>query len=207
MEGEGKIRLAIIYYSATGTIHALAAHARDVAEADGAEVRLRLVKELAPPEAIAANPRWQAFYEAHRDDPQAEPEDLVWADAMLFGLPARYGNMPAQMKEFIDSLGPVWSKGLLADKPVSAFASTQNPHGGQESTLLSFYQTVYHWGAVVVTPGYTHPDVYKAGGNPYGTTANAGQVGEGERAAMAHQTRRLLAYARVLRSLRSHQET
>ncbi|MBX6351398.1 MAG: NAD(P)H:quinone oxidoreductase [Clostridia bacterium] len=195
-----RVKLAIVYYSATGTIHALAQAAAQAAEEEGAEVRLRLVRELAPEEAIAQNPAWKAFHEAHKDDPRAVPEDLEWADAMMFGLPARYGNMPAQIKQFVDALGPIWARGGLADKPVTAFASTQQTHGGQESTILSFYQSVYHWGAYVVTPGYTDPVVSQAGGNPYGTSASQGKVGEAEKAAVAYQARRLVRVAKVLKA-------
>ena len=107
--------------------------------------------------------------------PEASMEDLQWADGYAFGTPTRYGTPAAQLKQFIDTTGPLWAQGKLADKPATAFTSAQNRHGGQESTILALNNVFYHWGAVIVAPGYTDPMLYGSGGNPYGTSYVAGQ--------------------------------
>jgi NAD(P)H dehydrogenase (quinone) len=162
-------KVAVIYYSSTGSVHTLAESVAQGARQAGAEVRLVKAGELAPPEAVASNPAWQANAEATRDVPEARPEDTLWADAIIFGTPTRYGNVSAQLKQFIDSLGPLWAEGKLADKVYSGFTSTATAHGGQESTLLALYNTVHHFGGITVTPGYTDPVQYLTG-NPYGVS-------------------------------------
>ncbi len=82
------------------------------------------------------------------------------------------------MKQFLDSTGPLSTQGKLANKIVTAMSSALNPHGGQEATILNFYTTMFHWGAIVVAPGYTNPVVNDAGGNPYGTNVTVNQKGE-----------------------------
>ncbi|MEU8803873.1 NAD(P)H-dependent oxidoreductase [Spirillospora sp. NPDC048819] len=138
--------VAIVYYSATGNVHALAVAAAEGAEKAGADVRLRKVAELAPAKAIAANPAWAAHTERTAHVPEATVDDLLWADAVLLGTPTRYGAMASQLKQFIDITGPVWRKGLLADKVYGAFGSAGTAHGGHESTLLSLHNIFYHWG-------------------------------------------------------------
>lgn len=166
-----KVKLAIVYYSSTGGNTQMVNWAKEAGEAAGAEVRLLKVPELAPPNAIAANPLWQANHDATSEVPVVTPDDLVWADAIIFSSPTRYGVMASQMKQFIDTLGGVWSKGLLVDKVMSAMSSAMNLHGGVEETVRSFHTVFFHLGAIIVGPGYIDPSVYKAGGNPYGTTA------------------------------------
>ncbi|CAM3499644.1 NAD(P)H:quinone oxidoreductase [Hydrogenibacillus schlegelii] len=196
------MRVAVIFYSATGTNYRLAQAAARAAEAAGAEVRLRKVAELAPPEAIEQNPAWKRHVEATRDVPEARPDDLVWADVIVFSTPTRFGNVPSQLKQFLDTTGPLWAKGALVDKVVTAMTSAQNPHGGQEATLLSLYTTAYHWGAIVVPPGYTDPAVFAAGGNPYGTSATVPEpdtpLPEAVVRAAEHQVRRAIDIARRL---------
>lgn len=196
------LKVSVIYYSAMGTNYQLAQAAAEAALEAGAEVRLRRVKELAPAEAIQSNALWQAHHAATRDTiPEATLDDLEWADAYIFSMPTRFGNMAAQMKQFLDTAGPLWGQGKLANKAVTAMSSAQNPHGGQESTILSFYVTMYHWGAIVVAPGYTDPSIFAAGGNPYGTSASQpqnGKVAEAELAAARHQAKRLVEIGRKL---------
>jgi NAD(P)H dehydrogenase (quinone) len=168
-------RILIAYYSATGSVHRLAHAVQEGAEAEGAEVRLRRVAELAPPEAIASNPDWAR----HRQDTDGEValvslDDLQWADGYAFGTPTRYGAPAAQLKQFLDSASGLWHEGELADKPVTAFVSSAERHGGQEATILSLNNVFYHWGCVIVPLGYTDDVVYAAGGNPYGTSWPAG---------------------------------
>jgi NAD(P)H dehydrogenase (quinone) len=189
-------RIAVIYYSATGHVHRLAEAVAEGARQAGAEVRLRRVPELAPPEAIASNPAWQAHVEATRDRvPEATLEDLEWADGYAFGTPTRFGTPAAQLKEFIDRTGRLWATGALANKAASAFTSASNPHGGLESTILALNNVFYHWGAIIVPPGYTDQAVYEAGGNPYGAALHSSdRPGPSEEAVLAaarYQGRRL----------------
>ena len=179
-------RVAIVYYSATGTNAAVAEAVAAGAAATGAETRIRLVAETAPAAAIASNPAWQAFVDAHADSPRATPDDLVWADAIAFGTPTRFGNVAAQFKSFIDTLGGVWYHGKLANKVYAGFTSAQNAHGGQESTLLALYNTIHHFGGIIATPGYTDASVFASGGNPYGASITVGQGQPPTDADLAH---------------------
>ncbi|GGZ12958.1 TrpR-binding protein WrbA [Streptomyces inusitatus] len=167
-------KIAVIYYSSTGSVHHLAQAVAEGAEKAGAEVRLRRVTELAPDAAIDSNPAWRAHVDAAKDVEIASHEDLEWADAYAFGTPTRFGNVASQLKQFIDGTGGLWQRGVFADKPASAFASASNLHGGNESTLLALYNTFYHWGSLIVPPGYTDQSVYAATGNPYGTAHASG---------------------------------
>jgi NAD(P)H dehydrogenase (quinone) len=165
--------VAVIYYSSTGTNHAIAEEVADGARATGAEVRVRKVAETAPDAAVDANPAWRAFVDATAAEPVPTHDDLVWADAIVFGTPTRYGNVAAQLQAFIDTTAGLWTQGLLADKVYAAFTSATTQHGGQESTLLSLYTMVYHFGGFIVTAGYSDPSAFAAGGNPYGVSVTA----------------------------------
>ncbi|MEU2288966.1 NAD(P)H:quinone oxidoreductase [Streptomyces sp. NPDC013178] len=165
------VRVAVIYYSATGNVHALASAVAKGAEGQGAEVRLRRVAELAPDTAIDANPAWRAHIDATHDEvPEATLEDLEWATAYAFGSPTRFGNVASQLKQFIDTTGRQWQAGVFLSKPATSFTSAMNRHGGQESTILALNNVFYHWGCLIVPPGYADPLLYEAGGNPYGTS-------------------------------------
>lgn len=179
--------VSIIYYSATGTNHATAQAVGKGAANAGATVRVRLVAESLPPEIVAKNPKWQTFVEATKNEPKATVEDLDWADAVVFGSPTRFGNVAAQFKSFLDAAGGLWFQGKLANKIYAGFTSAQNTHGGQESTLLSLYNCIYHFGGIIATPGYTDPVVFGSGGNPYGVSVTTGPNGDGPSAAdLAH---------------------
>jgi NAD(P)H dehydrogenase (quinone) len=198
-------KIAVVYYSSTGTVYELAQAIVDGAKEAGAGVRLLKVAELAPDEAIAANQGWAEHAEATQDVPVATPEDIVWADGVIFGSPTRFGNVASQLKQFLDTLGGLWSQGKLADKVYSGFTATSTAHGGQESTLLALYNTIYHFGGLVVAPGYTDPLKFNDG-NPYGTSHVAGQgdipVDDTARAAAAYQGRRVVRVAAAAASLR-----
>lgn len=170
-------RVAVIYYSATGITHKMALAATQAAEKAGAEVRLRKVRELAPEEAIRSNEGWAAHRAESEHVAEAELADLEWADVVIFGTPTRYGVMAAQLKQFIDTSGGLWARGALVNKVFAAFCSTATAHGGQEATLLSMFNVFFHWGGIVVTPGYVEASQFIAG-NPYGAshTSNNGQV-------------------------------
>jgi NAD(P)H dehydrogenase (quinone) len=198
------VKLAVIYYSSTGTIHGMAERVAAAGTKAGAEVRLRQVEELAPEEAIASNAGWSQHYDRTKDEPRATADDVVWADAVLFGTPTRYGNVASQLKQFIDTLGPQWSQGLLADKAYAGFTASQTAHGGQESTLLALYNVIYHWGGILVPPGYT--DMLKfVDGNPYGVSHvtgpnNDAPLTDAEEAALDHLATRIVTIAGRLTS-------
>lgn len=198
-------KVAIVYYSSTGTTYELAKLIAEGAESAGAEVRIRKVHELAPEEAIAANQGWAAHRAETQDVPVATADDVVWADAVVFGTPTRFGNVASQLKQFLDTLGPQWQQGLLADKVYSGFVSTSTAHGGQESTLLNLYTTIHHFGGLLVTPGYTDPVMF-AQGNPYGTSHVAGRgelpIGDEVRGAARHQGRRVATFAAAVAAAR-----
>ncbi|QBI51875.1 NAD(P)H:quinone oxidoreductase [Streptomonospora litoralis] len=200
------VKLSIIYYSSTGTGYTIAREMQETAEKEGAEVRLRKVAELAPAAAIEANPAWAANVEATKDVAEATPDDVVWADAVVFGSPTRYGNVTSQLKQFIDQLGPQWQQGQLIDKVYSGFTSTATLHGGQESTLLALSNTFYHFGGIIVPPGYTDPSKF-ADGNPYGTSHVDAQgdspVDDTTRTAAQIQVRRVVGVARDLKAGRA----
>lgn len=172
-----KVKLAVIYYSAYGTNYKLAKWAEEGAIEAGAEVRVLKVDELIPEDVINNDQGMKANAEATKDVPIAGHSDLEWADAIIFSVPTRFGNMASQMKNFIDKQGGLWAQGKLTNKVVSAMSSAQNTHGGQEATILSLYTSMMHWGAIIVPPGYTDQVIFKAGGNPYGTSVTQGQDG------------------------------
>lgn len=196
------VQLSVIYYSATGTVAELARTLADEAEKAGAEVRLRKVAEVAAEAAINANPAWRANLDATQDISQASPDDVAWADAVLFGTPTRWGNVSAQLRMFIESLAPYWPKGVLQDKAYSGFTASSSAHGGQESTLLALYNTIHHIGGIVVAPGYTDPSKH-VDGNPYGTSHVSARgkipIDDIARAAAAVQAKRVVMVARALR--------
>jgi NAD(P)H dehydrogenase (quinone) len=167
------VNVAIIYYSATGTVHALACAAAEGAEMAGAHVRLRKVAELTPAETINAIPAWRQHLKDTADVAEVSSEDMIWADAVLWGTPTRFGNPSSQLKAFIDSLGVLWQRGVLADKVYSAFTASGTSHGGQESTIAALGNVFYHWGGIIVPPGYTDP-VQSPRGNPCRTSHAAG---------------------------------
>ena len=172
-------KVAVIYYSATGTNRAMADAVAEGARAAGAEVRVRLIAENAPPDAIARNPRWEQFVADTADLPKATVADMEWADAVVFGTPTRFGNVASQFKGFLDQLGGLWFQGKLANKVYAGFTSAQNTHGGQETTLLALYNSLYHFGGYIVTNGYTDNSVFASGGNPYGPSVTTGPDGAG----------------------------
>lgn len=198
LDNMSNVKLAVIFYSMGGTNYQLAKWAEEGAKAAGAEVKVFKVEELAPESIIAGNEGWKATVDATKDVPVATSADLEWADAIVFSVPTRFGNMPSQMKQFLDIQGGLWASGKTVNKVVSAMSSAQNPHGGQEATILSLYTSMMHWGAIIVPPGYTDPVLYGAGGNPYGTSVTVGQDGkmvEDVEAAVKHQAKRTVAVA------------
>lgn len=198
MENMSNVKLAVVFYSMGGTNYQLAKWAKEGAEAAGAEVRLLKVEELAPDSVVQGNEAWKATVEATKDVPVATSDDLEWADAIIFSTPTRFGNMASQMKQFLDLQGGLWATGKTVNKVVSAMTSAQNPHGGQEATILSLYTSMMHWGAIIAAPGYTDPVLFGAGGNPYGTSVSVDQDGnmiEDVEDAVKHQAKRTVTVA------------
>jgi NAD(P)H dehydrogenase (quinone) len=195
------VNLAIIFYSSTGNVYRLAQAVAEGGRAAGAAVRLRRVRELAPASAVERNERWAATAVQIAAVPEAALDDLEWSDAVLFGTPTRYGGAASQLKQFIDTTGPLWQQGALADKVYGAFTSTATPHGGQESTLLSLSNVFYHWGGIIVPPGFTSPIQFQLG-NPYGVSHTSGrgeQPGDTELSAARYQAQRAVQIATALK--------
>ncbi|WP_435742547.1 NAD(P)H:quinone oxidoreductase [Nocardioides sp. SYSU DS0663] len=194
--------LAIIYYSSYGTTHRMAQRVAEAAEKQGADVRLRHVAETAPSEVVEGQEAWAAHRREVEDQPVATPEDLDWADAVVFGSPTRYGHVTSQLQAFIDTLGPLWGQGKLADKVYTAFTSSQTKHGGQESTLLAMHTTFCHFGGIIVPPGYTDQLKFNDG-NPYGVgkvTGQSTELNDDDYAALDHLVARALTVAGKLAS-------
>jgi NAD(P)H dehydrogenase (quinone) len=197
-------KLAVIYYSATGHGTTMAQRVATSAEEAGAEVRVRPVSETRDPASFAQNPAWTANYEATKDLPHATGDDIDWADAVIFGSPTRFGSVASQLRDFLDSLGGLWSQGKLADKVYAGFTSSNTAHGGQETTLLTLYVTLMHFGGIIVPPGYT--DALKfVDGNPYGASLTADHhnidaIDDPTNNALDHLAKRVVAIADRLNS-------
>ncbi len=176
-------RIQVIFYSMYGHIHKMAeAVAAGAREVEGAQVDIYQVAELVPEstlERMGAKAARQVF--AHI--PLAKVEQLPEADAIIFGTPTRFGNMCAQMRNFLDQTGQLWLKGSLIGKVGSVFTSTATQHGGQETTITSFHTTLLHHGMVIVGVPYSEQGLLNmkeiTGGSPYGAGTLAG--GDGSR--------------------------
>lgn len=195
-------KLAVIYYSSTGHGTVMANKVAEAATAAGAEVRVRHIAETRDPSRFAENPAWSANYEATKDLPAASGDDIVWADAVIFGSPTRFGSTAAPFQTFMDSLGGFWAKGQLANKAYAAFTSSQTAHGGQETTLIGLYTSLMHFGGVLVPPGYTDGLKF-ADGNPYGVSHitgpnNQNELDDATSAALEHMTQRVVTIADAL---------
>ncbi len=193
--------MTIVYYSTYGTNHQMAEVAAEAAREAGAEVRLVKARETAPQEVVNSQDAWKAQQERTAHVPEATLSDLENVDAIMFSSPTRFGGAASQIRAYIDTLGPLWGTGALADKTFSAMTSAQNAHGGQETTLQTLYITAMHWGAILVPPGYTDPAIFASGGNPYGAsiTANGQPLSEEDKATIRHQARRQVEITRQLK--------
>ena len=176
-------RVHVVFYSMYGHVYKLAeAVAEGAREVSGAEVKLLQVAELMPEEALEKSGA-KAAQAAFAEVPYAVPDDLATADAIIFGTPTRFGNMCAQMRNFLDQTGGLWMAGGLIGKVGSVFTSTATQHGGQETTITSFHTTLLHHGMVIVGVPYSEARLMKmdeiTGGTPYGASTLAG--GDGSR--------------------------
>ena len=188
-------KITVLFYSTYGTNHAIAEQAARAAEEAGAEVRLRRCAETAPQAVVDGQDAWRAQLDKMQDIPEAKPEDMEWADGYFISDPTRFGVAASQFRTFIDTLGPLWQSGALANKAITATTSAQNPHGGQETTLQSIYVTAMHWGAIIVPPGYADGVKFEDGGNPYGYSCEPGPLSDTGKNSVAYQAKRLVEYA------------
>jgi NAD(P)H:quinone oxidoreductase type IV len=172
------MKISVVFYSMYGHIYrmaeAIVEGARQVA---GAEVSLFQVPELIP-EAVLEKSGAKSAREVFAKVPVMQPAQLADADAILFGTPTRFGNMCAQMRNFLDQTGGLWVKGSLIGKVGSVFTSTGTQHGGQETTITSFHSTLLHQGMIIVGVPYSCQELVNmqeiTGGSPYGAGALAG---------------------------------
>lgn len=195
-------KVAIIYYSGYGAVHVMALRAAHAAEQAGAEVRLRHVAETAPREAVESQDAWKAHVDEVADQPTATPDDIDWADVVLMGSGTHYGHVTSQLQSYLDTLGPLWGAGKLADKVYSAFTASQTLHGGQETTLQAMHTTFAHFGGIIVPPGYTDPIKFGAtDGNPYGVgkvTGAGSDLTDDDHASLDHLVTRCLSVSAKL---------
>ncbi|KUI39067.1 NAD(P)H:quinone oxidoreductase [Mycobacterium sp. GA-2829] len=195
-------KLAVIYYSATGHGTKMAERLAAAGERAGADVRVRHIAETRDPKTFAENPAWSANYEATKDLPAASGDDVVWADAVIFGSPTRFSSTASPFQAFFDSLGGLWAHGKLADKVYACFTSSQTVHGGQETTLIGMYTSLMHFGGILVPPGYTDGLKF-ADGNPYGVSHvtgphNQNDLDDATLAALDHMATRVVTVAAKL---------
>jgi NAD(P)H dehydrogenase (quinone) len=174
-------KVQIVFYSMYGHVYQLAeAVAAGAREVPSTEVNVYQVPELVPDEILEKSGA-KAAREKFADIPIAEPAQLAQADAIIFGTPTRFGNMCAQMRNFLDQTGQLWMSGALVGKIGSVFASTGTQHGGQETTITSFHSTLLHHGMLVVGVPYSEQRLLNmkeiTGGTPYGATTLAGADG------------------------------
>jgi len=171
-------KILIVYYSSYGHIEEMAyAQAEGAAQVSGTEVSVKRVAELMSPEVAKA-----AGCLLDQRAPLADPNELEHYDAIIFGTPTRFGNMAAQMRNFLDQTGPLWYRGALVGKIGSVFCSTASQHGGQETTITSFHSTLLHHGMIIVGLPYTFKDLATmrevTGGTPYGASCVTGAGSE-----------------------------
>jgi NAD(P)H dehydrogenase (quinone) len=175
------VKVQVIFYSMYGHIYRMAqAVVEGAKQVSGAEVSLYQVAEILPDEVLEKMGA-KAARASFASVPVATVDQLADADAIIFGTPTRFGNMCAQMRNFLDQTGQLWFKGALVGKVGSVFASTGTQHGGQETTITSFHTTLLHHGMVIVGVPYSEPGLMYmdavSGGTPYGATTLAGANG------------------------------
>jgi NAD(P)H:quinone oxidoreductase type IV len=175
------VKIQVVFYSMYGHVYQLAeAEAAGAREVPGVDVALYQVPELMPEEALVKSGAKQARA-AFAHIPVAKPDQLAEADAIIFGTPTRFGNMCAQMRNFLDQTGGLWMAGKLIGKIGSVFTSTGSQHGGQETTITSFHSTLLHQGMIIVGVPYSEAALLNmneiTGGTPYGASTLAGADG------------------------------
>ncbi|MDD4859717.1 MAG: NAD(P)H:quinone oxidoreductase [Dehalococcoidales bacterium] len=201
------MKVKIIFYSMYGHVYRMAeAEAQGAREVAGASVELLQVPELIPDDVLEKSGAKQARA-AFAHIPVATPEDMADADAVIFGAPTRYGNMCAQMRNFLDRSGALWAKNALVGKVGSVFTSSATQHGGQETTIISFHFTLLHLGFIIVGLPYSEARQTTmaeiTGGSPYGASTICGSDGtraasENELAMARYQGRHVATIAKKL---------
>ncbi|KIF83162.1 NAD(P)H:quinone oxidoreductase [Noviherbaspirillum autotrophicum] len=200
-------KVQVVFYSMYGHIYKMAeAVAAGASEVTDVDVQLYQVPELVPDEVLEKSGA-KAARAAFAHVPFIKPEQLMEADAIIFGTPTRFGNMAAQMRNFLDQTGALWMNGSLIGKVGSVFASTASQHGGQETTITSFHTTLLHQGMIVVGAPYSEQRLLNmetiSGGTPYGATTIVGgdgarQPSENELAIARFQGRHVTQIAKKL---------
>ncbi|HTC84895.1 MAG TPA: NAD(P)H:quinone oxidoreductase [Rhizomicrobium sp.] len=198
-------KVFIPFYSRSGTIERLARAVAEGAESEGAEVRLRRARELIGHDIMSSVPGWkESAEEMNARYPAPTPEDAVWADAVIFGTPTRFGNVSSELKAYIDGLGGLWAQGKLNGKTGSVFAGSSQQHGGNESTVISLWNPLAHLGFIIVPTGYADPVMFAGAGSPYGASVISGHPPAGpteaELAVARFQGRRVTQVAKKLAS-------
>lgn len=194
----------IAFYSRTGVTEKLAYAVAEGAREAGAEVRLRRVRDFVAEDIIQKVPGWAEHRDRMHKHYQAPTgEDAQWADAIIFGTPTRFGNVSAELKSYVDSLGGLWFQGKLHGKVGAGFNSTSTKHGGNESTNLTMFNFMSHLGLILVPLGYGDPAMFQAG-TPYGATAvsgtNATPPTDVDLSAARYQGRRVTQVAKALKA-------
>lgn len=202
-------KIQIVFYSLYGHVYKMAeAVGQGAAEVEGVEVELYQVPELLP-ESVLAKMGAVKAKKAFSHVPVAKVESLAEADAVIIGVPTRFGNMASQMQSFLDQTGGLWAKGALIGKVGSVFTSTATQHGGQELTLRAAHTTMLHHGMVIVGVPYSEARqttiAEVSGGSPYGASTIAGGDGsrmpsENELAIARFQGRHVAEIAKKLRA-------
>jgi NAD(P)H dehydrogenase (quinone) len=173
-------KILIPFYSRTGTIEALAKAVAEGAQGEGAEVRLRRARELVGHDIMSSVQGWKESADAmNARYPAPTPEDVLWADGVIFGTPTRFGSVSSELKAYIDGLGALWAQGKLNGKAGSAFAGSSQPHGGNESTVISLWNPLAHLGFIIVPTGYADGVMFAGAGSPYGASVVSGNPPSG----------------------------
>jgi len=177
-----KTKIQVIFYSMYGHVYHLAeAITKGARSVPDTEVELYRISELIPDDILEKSGA-KAAQRVFSSIPFAKPEQLSNADAIIFGTPTRFGNMCAQMRNFLDQTGSLWVQNALVGKVGSVFTSTGTQHGGQETTITSFHTTLFHLGFIVVGVPYSEKNLTLmtevTGGSPYGASTLAGNDGK-----------------------------
>ncbi len=200
------MKVKVVFYSMYGHIYRMAeAVAEGAREVEGAEVEILQVPELVP-EAVLEKSGAKQAREAFAHVTTAKPGDLADADAIIFGIPTRFGNMCSQMRNFLDQTGGLWAQNTFVGKVGSVFSSSNTQHGGQETTIISTHFTLLHLGMVIVGLPYTESRQTTmdeiTGGSPYGASTIAGDgsrmPSENELAMARFQGKHVAAIAKKL---------
>ena len=175
------MKILIVYYSMYGNTFELANHVLEGAKSvEGAQVVLKQVPDLLPEALIEKDPKIKEAKEKQKHIPIASPLEIADYDAIIWGTPTRYGNVCAQVRNFIDQTSSLWLQGKLENKVSGVFVSTASLHGGQETTILSAMMPLIHMGMIVVGVPYSVPELLTtvSGGTPYGPTHVAGATSD-----------------------------